>query len=473
MKKKNYLGILSLVCLSFLTLNSCRPKDEPQNKGGENNTTIVGDKDFFVLPIDQFGATKETISHLETQRGAKIDESNVNPFTLVAKAELNGEKSTITYFFEDGKYSYAVGQWHSPKGIEEFVKSIKKQELGFEEDSKLAAVDEKLFISKKGKNPIVLSLTTKKNEAGEVGSYTFGPQNETFFSAMRTSNLTEGDLFLPLVCKDVPQTLMYRYEARFSHALDEANSKPNKGIFTFIVEENPFIKNVKYWFDEKTQSKLEESAILFDKANLPKIETIETLLTKCGFVKTPLSVPNSKTIIYYCKAMKSAAFLDLMPAKPNPNFKPSLQFVFRDFTNELPKEEVDFPMPLLEFNKKPLSEVIESYYKKQPWFKGVEVVPGIGAKIKTSSKDFDTMVVMSMDGDMKSNYVATTSIAADQRTIMSPLLLKMLRDKGFVEVEGPAIPTYENKDLGLQCQMDVNAVLVENMFTISFNPIGL
>lgn len=429
---------------------------------------IVEDTTYFVLPLEEFGASKEKIASLEKSRNSTVELMQEDPTKLVVKAAFEGESSTITYFFQDDKYTYALGQWESPKGVEELVNAITQKKIGFVLDEKRSVASEQLYTREREGKTVLLSLTVKQGAGRKLASYSFGPLDEQLLSPTRCGLLTEGDLFLPLVSKGLHPSMMWRYEELHAHAYSEEASMPARGVFTFLAGSR-VIERVKYWYDVKTQSRLEECGIYFHKGNLPEEKSIEELLTKHGFAKTKLTVKEHNTVIYYDAKHKCVAQYELTHPADKADFEPYLQFYFYDLSDKLPKEKVNFPMPILEFNKMLLSEAVEKYKQKE-YYKGVRDNE-LGGIIDTNSEDFDMIIVGSDDGTMNSNYLYCCVVAKDERTLSSPMLLTILTDMGFVEKKGPALPTYVNETLGISCQFDF--ANFTNMYCLTFEPLGL
>lgn len=454
---------LSLLGCMLLFTSCFREEQCPKLNNNETDTQPT----LVISPLENIGSTSDEVAALEEKRGAQVEKKEN---CVVATKNIDNKKSEITYYFVDNKYAYAIGQWSSPKGVEDFIAAITTKEGGFKEEA-AAAKEEKLFSKSKGNSSLVLSLTTVQYEAGEVGSYIFGPKDEEFLSIMRTSDLAEGALLAPLTSEGMPQTFMWRFEKRAQRNLIKDLSKPEKGVFIFDSS-NPHIQYVRYWFDSKTQSKLEETGLYFREDNIPSEESIASFLLKNGFAKINLTIEGTKTVMYYKAKEKCVAMYAIEAAKDEADFKPYLQFGFVDLSDQLPKESVDFPMPSMEFNKVTLEEVVENYYKKQPYF--VSFTPdkeNFGGVLKTNSEDFDTMILASDDTSMEGKYLFCFIFAKDQRVISSPAIPKMLLDMGFKEKKGPALPTYENEELGVSCQIDIMAV--SGGYGISFEPMGL
>lgn len=449
---------LSLTALLALVViaTGCKPK-EPKEPQVETS--------FFVLPLEAFGNTAQQIAETEKQRGSQVSDFDANTQTLKATAKFEDRNSEITYYFKDNKYIFALGQWTSTHGVQDFLNEIKKKTVALEEDKSSSTESEKVFFLNKDNRSIRLSVTVTNDQHGRpIGSYSFGSNDDGLYMPTRIKNLAEGSLFVPLIAQGIPQSLMWRYEELSKHGYIEGASTPERGVFAFNAGSD-VITMVKYWFDVKTQTKLEECGIIFNKQNTPTQQQVEQYLTKLGFEKTTLGVQGTKTIVFYNRQMKSVAQFELEDLKKKEDFAPYLQFYYNDLTEKLPKEKVDIFLPILEFNKKPLAEILEEY-KKQSYYKSFTEVKGIGYMISTSSPDFDRILLSSKDGTPNSKYDCCFLLAKDDRVINSPAIPKFLLANGFVERKGPALPTFDNKTLKVSSQIDVLGV--SEMLCVSF-----
>lgn len=460
-KSRISLALMATMLLSLPIFTACKSSEPTPDPNGR-------DLAYFVLPLEEFGASKDRIFTLEKSRGAVIDEANSSENTLIVSSTFEDEKSTITYYFENDKYSHAYGVWESTKSMDEFISTLTSQKIGFELNEEYTIEGEKVFTRKREAFTSVISLTTKADKERMAGSFTFGPLNEELFSAVRLSSLPSHDLILPLVTEELSQTFVWRYEARQGHVHEPELSSDEIGRVVFLLD-NPHIKTVKYWFDKATRSHLEESGIYFKPENLPSEEAIDEILTKYGFEKTTLTVENTSTVIYFHREKKCVAQYELQANNQNADFEPYLQFYYYDLTDKLPKLEVDFPMPLIKFQTMSLEKSIE-WYKQQPYYVSTEDYE-LGGIIKTNSEDFDMIIIGSEDGTKTTDYLYCLVCTDDYRAVSSPQIVKMLLDMGFKEKVGPILPTYENEELQILAQ--INTAAIGGIYTVSFEPMGL
>lgn len=450
---KTHSLVLALVATLFL-LGSCgrNPKSEP--------------REHFVLPLAFFGQSQAEIQRLETQRGSTIEV--VSPEHLIAFSTFEGRTSKIDYYFENDAYRVACGRLEGEENEKRFVGAITGIDGGFVKDA-TASQDATEELFRYTKRKFLLSLTTKTCKGREALTYSFAPEDETLLSWSRLGTLPEGELFFPLIAKNVTLDLVYRYESRLGHTYDAAASIPERAVFNFKTACG-LIVGLRYWFDLKTKSKLEESAILFSPNRLPELEKIKLFLEKQGFERTPLTVGGSKDLIFYNKETKYVACVQLEPEKGKENgFVPMIQFYQRDLTDVLPKEIVDFPMPSFDFTTKTLDEIVE-VYKKMPYYKGVEEHES-GKIILTTSEDFNRIFIAALSEKYPNKYVICAVIAKDERTLRSPHVIKRLEESGFELDLSKPLPTFYQRKLGVTAQFDLLGLT--GMPCVAFNPTEL
>ena len=77
-------------------------------------------------------------------------------------------------------------------------------------------------------------------------------------------------------------------------------------------------------------------------------------------------------------------------------YLPQMHYAYSDLTGQVPPLTVNFPMPLTEFGKKTLDEVVAEY-RKLPYYKSEEKID-LGIVINTDSEDFPKILLMDDGG---------------------------------------------------------------------------
>lgn len=171
-----------------------------------------------------------------------------------------------------------------------------------------------------------------------------------------------------------------------------------------------------------------------------------------GFLITTLSDKGNP--VYYNKEYNMAAVAELNKPTDGSAFVPKVQFFEGEpkMADAYMKEELNIPMPILEFGKYTLAEALE-LYKKQPYFKSL-AQNELGDLVNTTSPDFPGILVWEGEGDYAGKYAMAIMITNDVAVINSPHIEKFFLSKGWEKYTKSSIPTYIDRKNNVMVQVD-------------------
>ena len=149
-----------------------------------------------------------------------------------------------------------------------------------------------------------------------------------------------------------------------------------------------------------------------------------------------------------------AAVAELNKPTDGSAFVPKVQFFKGNpqMADSFVKEELDIPLPILEFGKYTLAEALE-LYKKQPYFKSLDKNE-LGDVVNTTSKDFPMMLIWEGEGEYAGKYAMAIVFTDDVRVINSTYIEKFFTGKGWEKYSKSAIPTYIDRKNNVMVQVD-------------------
>ncbi len=389
--------------------------------------------DAFAL----FGSTPQEIMKLESNKGAKVEEKS-----KLRQVWASIDKQQHIYYFDKSNklQLVEVQLTNAAELTASTAKLISSYKL---ENSKEAVKGNEVKYFENAN--IVVSTYNFKEKFG----YVIGKKDESNNSWTRRTILkdSKSNIWMPILGKYAPIITMEIFEAAQGHTLNTELTKMDKGVYVYNTNDTKY-PMVKYWFDIEVKSFLEESAVFIDANNRPTPVEINEWLVQLNFKKTILADENDNPV-YFNKANMCSAVVEMnKPKQKDAPFVPKVQFFFKDLTEKLPAENISFPMPILEFNKFTMEEIIEQY-KKQAYFVSTSKNE-LGTLINTNSPEFKGILIM----EDKGKYAMAFTLAENLQIINSPEIVEILKKNGFVEKKVGAIPTFINDEKDVQAQID-------------------
>lgn len=436
MNKLKTLTLLCILACTMFTFTACNDDDNATNPKIEEAVKA--------LPSSSFGATIDNLTQeLSKNSGAtvtKIDETHLKEVRT-----LDNKKVEFIYTFDSEafKYQFAEGKLENADAQKQFVAYLTANKYN---EEKSGNKEERIFRSDVTPASVIVLNTTKN-------TFMFGANDESAYSWTRLNPITDKTgLFMPLFAKYAPYSLIESFEARCGHKLNAEKSKKEKGYYTFDtgIENFPM---VKYWLDEKTNSKLEEAVLYIKNKEVVTPDNVTAFLKNLGFYYTTLK-DQSGAMLYYNAKQKAAAFVLMVPKAGDPNFVPNIHFVFKNFDGQVPPETVNMPWPYTVFGKLTMDEAVAEY-KKMDYFKETTddgYGGALGIMVVTKSPDFPKILLMKDDNN---KYGAALLIANNTMTLRSPSIQQMLSDKGYVYTNKSALPTFVNEKENVMAQFDL------------------
>lgn len=409
------------------------------------------------LPTAQFGADINDLITAEQARGFTVSKTDDTHLTLT-KTE-NGETFNWIYTF-DASQSYKYAKCAIPAGGEEaFKASLRK--AGYElrpEASRNAEV--LVYVNETSKTVIFI------NKTGAQAEYIFGEYDEAPQSWTRIDLLKDAKTgtWMPYNGYHATLELLQLYAKRLNHKLDNEKSKPANGVYVYKTGDEQW-PSIKYWFDVKTKSQLEEASIYVNPANIPTPADVTAYLKTLNYRYTGLT-DNEGYTIYYNDPLPSACYV-LMVDKTGGKgtFEPQMHYTYSDLTGNVPPAVVDLPMPIVEFGTKTMDEILVEY-RKLPYYVSEEKNE-MGVIINTNSPHFPKLLLMEDGG----KYFAAFAITFDRLVIRAPYLSEYLTANGYeYKPEASALPTFVNAEKQVMAQFDVADIYQLGYYSISFQP---
>ncbi len=424
---------------------------------GELVKVIKVTQEALVLdfPLTNFGATYEEIIKQEKERGFTVTEKKELRQLWASKEKDNIPMEFVYYFDEEGKFKLAESHISDENMLTKQVSlliskyKLEKKELGSSTEDMV-----KLFSNE----DYALSSYVIDDKYGFV----IGMHDDSNNSWMRQTLLKDSttNIWMPILGKSAPQITMELFEYAQGHTLNEELTKKDNGVFVFDTYDSRF-PNVKYWFDLKEKSFLEESAIFINPENRPSPVEIDNWLKQLGFKKT-IVVDGNQNPIYFHKENKCIALVEMnKPKDESASFEPKIQFFFGDLEDKLPAENIQMPMPVLSFNKLTMKEAVEEY-KKESYFVSYSE-NAYGVMINTNSPDFKGILIMEDGGKYAMAFVLAETI----QIINSPEIPEILIENGFEEKKVGPIPTFINKDKDVMAQIDTTGAF--GSYSVAFS----
>jgi hypothetical protein len=423
----------------------------------DNSTTPSVTEENFELPAADF--TKNLTELKATEEAKGFTATQPNSGKLILEKTVNGK--TVHWEYNgngQGVYMYAKSTLETNK-IDAFKAFLRKQAYELETKASLNN-DVKVYVNKTAKTVVFI------NNTGNGAEYFFGPHDDSFTSWTRISFLTDETTgaWTPFYGKGATVELMQLFEKRMNHTLNTEKSKPENGVYVYNTGETRW-KSVKYWFDVYTKNSLEEASLFVDAQNVPTPKEITNYLKETNYIYTGMYDPEGD-VIYYNYDQKSVCYVKMQDkTQGKTEYLPQMHYAYSDLTGKVPPLTVNFPMPLTEFGKKTLDEVVAEY-RKLPYYKSEEKID-LGIVVNTDSEDFPKILLMDDGG----KYAAALVITFNNLTARSPYIVDLLQKNGYVNKEGvSALPTFINSQNNVMAQFDLTDILQMGWFSISFQP---
>lgn len=420
----------------------------------DGNTS--GSQTSFEMPSAEFGASLDELFNSAQNNGFSVTKNGATQLNL--SKIVNGVTYNWVYNFDDmGTYKYS--KCKLPEGkVNDFESFITSKGFAEQPDASKNS-DVKVYLNNEAKTVIFVNI-----EDG-AAEYYYGPYDESSTSWTRISTLSDPktSTWMPYYGRYATVELMQLFEKRMKHELNTTLSKIDKGVYVYNTGDPKWIA-VKYWFDVKTKSKLEEASILVDKNNIPTPAEVTAYLKTMGYRYTGLT-NSDKDVIYYSDKLKSACYVLMTKPEGAATFTPQMHYAYNDLDGQVPPLTVDFPMPIIEFGKKTIDEIMVEY-RKLPYFKSEEPNE-IGKVINTTSDDFPKIILIEDGG----KYAAVIVVTFDKLVIRSPYLTDMLTNKGYeYRPDASVLPTYVDFKNDVMAQFDINDLYQYGWFSVSFMP---
>lgn len=316
---------------------------------------------LVTLPSSLFGKSYDALEAEAKQLGQIVTkDAEARILTVKINGDQGLARTIYLQFDAEGKYRYAMEKIANTESEGAFVASLLSQ--GFvQEKTATKLATEGVFVHKQRGWVVFISHRSDSDI-----SYVFAPFDEAITSWSRIDKKEHATGFwAPLMGLDNTLDMVTRFEARMGHTLDPEATMADKGVFSFKTG-NPNFPSTRYWFDVKTKSFVEECAIFVAPDKRPKPDDVTGYMRSMGFLITTLSDHGNP--VYYNKDTNMAAVAELNKPTDGSAFVPKVQFFKGNpqMADSFMKEELDIPMPILEFGKYTLAEALE-LYKKQPY----------------------------------------------------------------------------------------------------------
>ena len=427
----------------------------------------------WMLPIERYGIAIDEVAQIEEGRGNKVERSE-ELMTLTATPQDTKAVQEIVYYFDkNNRYQVARVKFASQETAKQFIDEYLLNNGFVKSNLRTAKASEEIYTSAP-RGSRVSSVVLVDGEKTEP-IFWWGSNDNKKTNWLRVDPLQDKTtgIWMPLLPYGATLEMVQLFEARMGHTFDAEASKPDKGVFKFKTGHEVY-NEVTYWLDLKTNHFLEECKISCDTLHRPTPEQVDAYLKAQGFKPTCLKDEEGNPI-YYDKSIKLIANVDMnIPknAEAKKTFRPGIQYYTNDIDQQLPYEEVDFPMPLFGFEKDKMEDVMKRYAELDYTAAVVDMLsnelPFQG--VQTRSKHFPSIILFPADKD-ESLYGAAIVLCSDTKALRSPDLIAKLEENGFVydKERTIALPTYVNEYAGVMAQIDEAGV--SGVMGISFGPI--
>lgn len=450
--KLNKFLLFAIIALLLPCVSSCKD-DEGGNEPEATNA--------WLLPVTDFSKSLSDIKSSEEQRGFTTAESDLSKLT--ASKNVNGTKIEFTYNFDpvSKAYEYVKGSYSSDNDLQDIAKLL--NENGYTAGNSANGIN--LYINTA--NSVQFIFNTDDKEFFAV------PSTTDVLAWGRIDDLSATDkagLIVPYLGKYATVELVSLFEKYHGNTLNEADSKIANGVYVYDVANNAKgYTQVKYWFDVKTKSQLEEAAVYFDAEKRPSTEDVDNYMNYLGMKYTSMVDASDGSSIYFNYTKKFAAYLLMdKPDDESAAFTPNIHFTFSDLESQLPPETVSLPEPIVEFGTMTLDEAVEQY-KKKDYYTGTTddgFGGALGIIVTTSSPDFPQILLMDDGG----KYYAAMLIATDALKLRSPYVKEWLGKNDYeYKPKASVLPTYVSKDKKVMAQFDMDGMFT-GAPTLSFQP---
>lgn len=438
MRLNNLLSVAAIAML-LPCFTSCHDDDDPTPETSK-----------IAMPSTNFGSSIDEIKSSETAKGFTVSETDDSHLTAV-KTD-GGKTISIVYTFDptSKEYRYAKCSYDSDDQTA-LVKQLTDD--GYKADASSNGVS---FYTNTTSNAEIVFDTDKKE-------YFAAPSSLDALAWGRFDYLDAADkagLIVPYLGKYAPVELVELNEKFHGNTLDTKNSKVDNGVYVFNVAANDKgYTQIRYWFDVKTKSRLEEAAVYFDADKRPSTSEVTAYMNYLGLQYTAMTDQSDGSSIYFNYDRKFEAYLLMdKPSDESKTFTPNIHFAFTDLTDQLPPANVDMPDLVLDFNTLTLDEAVEQY-KKMPYYTGT-ADDGFGGElgifVKTSSKYFPQFLLMQDNG----KYISVVLIPDDVKVLRSPSIKDWLAKNDYeYDSSASVLPTYVRKDKKVMVQFDMDGML--------------
>lgn len=439
MRKTKWFSALAMAAVMLPAATSCNDKnDEPVVNPSE-----------WALPSTDFGNTLEEVTASETARGFQV--TKLDSIHLRVTKNIKNAQVSYTYSFDpDTKiYRYAEGSYAGSDELSALTQRLATD--GYAAESEQNGV--KVYNKSNDFAHVALEEDSSK-------FYMLPGASNDAFSWGRLNDLSDkvqAGMPVPYLGHYAPVELVKLMERYSGNTLDLENSKIDNGVYVFKAKSGQKHASVRYWFDVKTKTKLEEAAVYYTLENRPTTAEVDTCLSRTGFKYTSMQDASDGSMIYYNYAEKCVAYVAMNKPEGSSasTFMPNIHYAYSDLSSQLPPETVDFPVPLTDFGTMTLDEAVEQY-KKQSYYTGTtdDGYGGLlGLIVTTNSKDFPQILIMDDGG----KYAAALVIADESKALRSPYLKDWLATNGYTYNEKVSIlPTYIRADKKVMAQFDIN-----------------
>lgn len=415
---------------------------------------------FELKASTQFGCKPDELAEAECKTGREVGGYDPKTHTLQVKT-ADGEQPEVTYYFDrDDRYVYALVSLAFEGSMQEY--SSKIREAGWSEYK--PAMEWEEILSKDG---LLLRFFSGKSDAQEEPALFVGRVDEDVLSWTRLDDLTDAatGLSVPLVALGGSLDLITKYEFYQGHTVNPDRTNPKRQFYAFDTGNEKF-PMTGYWMDIQTNTCLEECALYVREENRPTPAEVDKYLTSLGFFFTNMGDKTGNPIYYRKESMTVCC-----PEMINPNdgpFAPKLRFYIQNLEEYLPQETVDIPWPNTDFDKITMTEAV-AWYEAKGYTVDPKGFADVFPLVKTTSKDFPTIVLLPSDKD-ETIYFGASVMTENERVIRSFDVERQLLEHGFKKVDSDFLPTYENAALNVSAQVDNSGMF--GLFSIGFNPIG-
>ncbi len=422
----------------------------------DNSTDPTIETFKFEMPNAGFGTDMETLLTAEQAKGFDVSKEGTTKLNL--KKTADGVEYNWVYNFDDAKtYRYAKCQLPASK-VDAFKAFLRGTGYALQPNASQNA-EVQVYLNTAEKTVVFL------NKEADATEFYFGAYDESFLSWTRISTLKDEATatWMPFYGKHATVELMKLFEKRMNHKMVEEKSNAESGIY-FYETGNPKWPSVKYWFDAKTKTKLEETSIFSNKETIPVRTDVTAYLEAMGYRYTG-SVDAEGYIIYYNDSLQSACYVLMSETEGQKSFEPQMHYAYVNLEGFVPPATVNFPMPIINFGTKTMDEILEEY-RAMPYYKSDENTE-MGLLIHTTSPDFPQILLMEDGG----KYFAAIVITFDQLTIRSQHITNLLTENGYeYKADVSAFPTFINYEKDVMAQFDLVDIFQLGWYSVSFQP---